>query len=154
MNIEEVINNLKKYISFSEKECNFPSIWDWNWHMDLANDIKTLLTDYEKEKEENEQWKKYATNDLENQITERNNKIFKIEAELEKEKEKNKKEYDKGYKEGLVKGVQPQIFENWNKENARIINIKSQFVSKDKIKPIQIIDLDGKIHNVYKIEEE
>lgn len=27
-------------------------------------------------------------------------------------------------------------------------------VSKDKIKPIQIIDLDGKIHNVYKIEEE
>jgi hypothetical protein len=27
-------------------------------------------------------------------------------------------------------------------------------ISKDKIKPIQIIDLDGKIHNVYKIEEE
>ena len=25
---------------------------------------------------------------------------------------------------------------------------------EDKIKPIQIIDLDGKIHNVYKIEEE
>lgn len=31
MNIEEAINNLKKYISFSEKECNFPSVWDWNW---------------------------------------------------------------------------------------------------------------------------
>ena len=49
MNIEEVINNLKKYISFSEKECNFSSIYDWNWHMDLANDIETLLTAYEKQ---------------------------------------------------------------------------------------------------------
>ena len=49
MNIEEKINNLKKYISFSEKECNFPSIFDWNWHMELANDIETLLTAYEKE---------------------------------------------------------------------------------------------------------
>ena len=53
MNIEEVINNLKKYISFSEKECNFPSIYDWNWNMDLANDIEILLTAYEKEKEKN-----------------------------------------------------------------------------------------------------
>ena len=53
MNIEEKINNLKKYISFSEKECNFPSIFDWNWHMKLANDIETLLTAYEKEKEKN-----------------------------------------------------------------------------------------------------
>ena len=53
MNIEESVENLKKYISFSEKECNFPSIWDWNWHMDLANDIETLLTAYEKEKEKN-----------------------------------------------------------------------------------------------------
>ena len=55
MNIEEVINNLKKYISFSEKECNFPSIFDWNWHMELANDIETLLTAYEKEKEKNKE---------------------------------------------------------------------------------------------------
>ena len=30
----------------------------------------------------------------------------------------------------------------------------NNYISKDKIKPIQIIDLDGKIHNVYKIEEE
>ena len=55
MNIEEVINNLKKYISFSEKECNFPSTFDWNWHMELANDIETLLTAYEKEKEKNKE---------------------------------------------------------------------------------------------------
>lgn len=34
------------------------------------------------------------------------------------------------------------------------LEINKRFVSKDKIKPIQIIDLDGKIHNVYKIEEE
>jgi len=55
MNIEETIEILKKYISFSEKECNFPSIWDWNWHMELANDIETLLTAYEKEKEKNKE---------------------------------------------------------------------------------------------------
>ena len=54
MNIEETTENLKKYISFSEKECNFPSTWDWNWHKDLANDIETLLTAYEKEKEKRE----------------------------------------------------------------------------------------------------
>lgn len=30
----------------------------------------------------------------------------------------------------------------------------NNYISKDKLKPIQIIDLDGKIHNVYKIEEE
>ena len=30
----------------------------------------------------------------------------------------------------------------------------NNYIRKDKIKPIQIIDLDGKIHNVYKIEEE
>lgn len=29
----------------------------------------------------------------------------------------------------------------------------NNYIRKDKIKPIQIIDLDGKIHNVYKIEE-
>ena len=52
--------------------------------------IETLLTAYEKEKGENNNWKNYVTNDLEKQITEKNNKIFKLEAELEKEKEKNK----------------------------------------------------------------
>ena len=36
----------------------------------------------------------------------------------------------------------------------RLDNMEQLYVDKDKIKPIQIIDLDGKIHNVYKIEEE
>lgn len=41
------------------------------------------------------------------------------------------------------------------KERAKeIIYVDRNFIRKDKIKPIQIIDLDGKIHNVYKIEEE
>ncbi len=41
------------------------------------------------------------------------------------------------------------------KERAtEIVYVDKNFVRKDKIKPIQIIDLDGKIHNVYKIEEE
>ena len=71
MDIEEKIKNLKKYISFSEKECNFPSIYDWNWHMDLANDIEELLTAYEKEKEKNKE--------LET--------LLKKQTELEQEKE-------------------------------------------------------------------
>lgn len=41
------------------------------------------------------------------------------------------------------------------KERAKeIIYVDRNFIRKDKIKPIQIIDLDGKIHNVYKIKEE
>lgn len=52
----------------------------------------------------------------------------------EKEKEKN---------ESLIK-----------ERATEIVYVDKNFVRKDKIKPIQIIDLDGKIHNVYKIEEE
>lgn len=52
-------------------------------------------------------------------------------------------EKEKGKKEELIK------------ERAKeIIYVDRNFIRKDKIKPIQIIDLDGKIHNVYKIEEE
>lgn len=82
MNIEEVINILKKYISFSEKECNFPSIWDWNWHMELANDIENLLTAYE---EKCEELKKEIQDDLDVR-----NRWGLTLQELEKEKEKNK----------------------------------------------------------------
>ena len=63
-------------------------------------------------------------------------KINAIEGLLdlyEKEKEENKALYDKGYKEGYVKGVQPQIFDNWEKSNAKMIEIKSNYISKDKI---------------------
>lgn len=52
----------------------------------------------------------------------------------EKEKEKN---------ESLIK-----------ERAIETIYVDRNFIRKDKIKPIQIIDLDGKIHNVYKIEEE
>ena len=52
----------------------------------------------------------------------------------EKEKEKNK---------SLIK-----------ERATEIVYVDKNFIRKDKIKPIQIIDLDGKIHNVYKIEEE
>lgn len=52
----------------------------------------------------------------------------------EKEKEKN---------ESLIK-----------ERATEIVYVDKNFVRKDKLKPIQIIDLDGKIHNVYKIEEE
>ena len=52
----------------------------------------------------------------------------------EKEKEKN---------ESLIK-----------ERATEIVYVDRNFIRKDRIKPIQIIDLDGKIHNVYKIKEE
>lgn len=55
-------------------------------------------------------------------------------AKLVEEKEKNKE---------LIK-----------ERATEIVYVDKNFIRKDKIKPIQIIDLDGKIHNVYKIEEE
>ena len=61
-----------------------------------------------------------------------------------KEKAKNKELYDKGYKEGLTKTLQPQILGNWKKSNANIIKIKSQFVSKDKIKE-KVIEVRNRI---------
>ena len=42
---------------------------------------------------------------------------------------------------------------NVNIKNNSKIYVDLKYL-QDKIKPIQIIDLDGKIHNVYKIEEE
>ena len=61
----------------------------------------------------------------------------------EKEKEKNKRlmesnpKWEEHYWEGRKEGYD-----------------EANSLWKEKIKPIQIIDLDGKIHNVYKIEEE
>ena len=88
--------------------------------------IETLLTAYEKEKGERER--------IEKLYYEANENCIKYEKELEKEKEKN---------ESLIK-----------ERATEIVYVDKNFVRKDKIKPIQIIDLDGKIHNVYKIEEE
>ena len=100
MNIEEHINNLKKYIeedfAFREPIKNMSDFDKYCYGH--CKDIETLLTAYEKEKEKNE---------------------------------------------------------NLIKERAiEIVYVDKNFIRKDKIKPIQIIDLDGKIHNVYKIEEE
>ena len=89
MNIEEVINILKKYISFSEKECNFPSIWDWNWHMELANDIENLLTAYEKEKEKNKELSN-SYDKLAKECNEENRRCMLLAVENQDLKEKNK----------------------------------------------------------------
>ena len=61
----------------------------------------------------------------------------------EKEKEKNKELYN----------PKDMILRYYDTKKGMRVELKG-FVSVDKIKPIQIIDLDGKIHNVYKIEEE
>ena len=110
MNIEETIEILKKYISFSEKECNFPSIWDWNWHMELANDIETLLTAYEKEKE--------TSHYIQSQLDIAN-------AKLVEEKEKNKK-----IKNELEKHIKFCEQEAEGSLNNEICNISLRFNKK------------------------
>ena len=63
----------------------------------------------------------------------------------EKEKEKN---------ETLEELLQGRLFELYKYYKDLASEYQANCISKNKIKPIQIIDLDGKIHNVYKIEEE
>lgn len=63
----------------------------------------------------------------------------------EKEKEKNKT---------LEELLQGRLFELYKYYKDLASTYQGNCVSKDKIEPIQIIDLDGKIHNVYEIEEE
>ena len=102
--------------------------------------IETLLTAYENLKSYNKGTKEAlrVAEDLEHQANKEAGdweaRYFELEAELEKEKEKNKE---------LIK-----------ERATEIVYVDRNFIRKDKIKPIQIIDLDGKIHNVYKIEEE
>ena len=116
MNIEEGIKIIKNMLLHAETQ-----LLDYE-----AIAIETLLTAYEKEKEERKRIGKL--------YYEANENCIKYEKELEKEKEKN---------ESLIK-----------ERATEIVYVDKNFVRKDKIKPIQIIDLDGKIHNVYKIEEE
>ena len=76
----------------------------------------------------------------------------------EKEKEKNFKRSDMCF---LLKSENTKLKDEVKAlENADLTTVylngfyDGEKKVKDKIKPIQIIDLDGKIHNVYKIEEE
>ena len=54
--MEEDINDLKKYISFSEKSENFSHNTDWDWHKELATKIENLIKGYK----ELEKYKKIA----------------------------------------------------------------------------------------------
>ena len=119
--LEKTTENLKKYISFSEKECNFPSIFDWNWHMELANDIETLLTAYEKEKRLAETNLKDSKEFQDNMCNHRcilNSKVEELEEELEKEKEKNKSlEQENSFLKMMYRGTDEfKAIENLTKE--------------------------------------
>lgn len=64
--IEEDINDIKKYISFTSKRENFSHDTDWNWNKDLANKIEHVLSDYKRVLKENE----HKTEKIENQKAE------------------------------------------------------------------------------------
>lgn len=48
MELEEAIEDVKKYISFANKEENFSSTFEFNWHKDLANRIDIILKELDK----------------------------------------------------------------------------------------------------------
>lgn len=57
MNIEEIIKDLKIYISFANKKENFSKEEEFIYHKNIADRISILLTAYEKEKEKNKIFK-------------------------------------------------------------------------------------------------
>ena len=140
MNIEESIMYLKIKINTSKKQIESGEIWLDSLVSEEKNSneaIENLLTAYEKEKGERERIGKL--------YYEANENCIKYEKMIKKEKEKNKT---------LEELLQGRLFELYKYYKDLASEYQGNCVSKDKIKPIQIIDLDGKIHNVYKIEEE
>lgn len=43
MNNIEILEGLEKYISFANKQCNFPNDADYKWHKELAGMIENLI---------------------------------------------------------------------------------------------------------------
>ena len=132
MNIEESIIEFKKMI---ERDKDTLRYWksDTFGHYDepikkLEKDVlisETLLTAYEKEKGENVKLRLQDIPLIEGELKAYKDRVNELKSELEKEKEKNKE---------LIKQHAIEITD----------------VGGNSIK----IDLDGKIHNVYKIKEE
>ena len=97
------------------------------------------------EEEGDEDWEKYCET-IETLLT---------AYEKEKEKREIAEENHKVLSLDLGKALKELgLYEDTIIADELVLEINKRFVSKDKIKPIQIIDLAGKIHNVYKIEEE
>ena len=89
-------------------------------------------------------------------IEEANDNLIMLKCFLQEEGYENWEKYCEAI-ETLLTAYEKEKEKNESliKERAtEIVYVDKNFVRKDKIKPIQIIDLDGKIHNVYKIEEE
>ena len=144
MNIEDSIKTLKEFnkIKINSYAMQFVNIS----YPDLQEAIETLLTAYEKEKRENVKLRLQDIPLMEGEVKAYKDRVNELKIELEKEKEKNKK-INKYIEDRAKIGKDIQTFINKD-------YVEQEYISKDKIKPIQIIDLDGKIHNVYKIEEE
>lgn len=75
------IDKLKEYVKEQKEQLNM-----FGYISTLENDLKRtekLINAYEELQKENESWKKYC-NELDEEITEKNNKIFDLENEIEK----------------------------------------------------------------------
>lgn len=72
------IDKLKEYIKEQKEQLNM-----FGYITTLENDLKRiekLINAYEELQKDNESWKKYC-NELDEEITEKNNKIFDLENE-------------------------------------------------------------------------
>lgn len=96
--IEEDINDIKKYISFTSKRENFSHDTDWNWNKDLANKIEHVLSDYKRVLKENEEYSKQLDLDY---VDKNYIPIQKVKDEKEKLDKKYNELVDKVYKDPL-----------------------------------------------------
>ena len=88
---------------------------------------------------------------LQSIIKHQNKEIEKLKKENQKEREKNKKAYNGGYEEGF----KYKVSENWKKSKARTLTIKSEYISKDKIREkIKELEEDKEKSKIWSDEEE
>lgn len=58
MNNEKILEDLEKYISFANKQCNFSNDADYKWHKELAGMIENLIQENKELKEKIEEYEK------------------------------------------------------------------------------------------------
>ena len=145
MNIDynAVIEILKSFLNNEKVEILGISVGE---ERQVKDAIKNLLTAYEKEKEKNKE--------LEQENREIRDWKYVIDNPIDLDKLRELDLIKIKGKEYIAKDIYDEIEKDKKAFVNNYSNVLTKFISKDKIKPIQIIDLDGKIHNVYKIEEE
>ena len=87
MNNIEILEELEKYISFANKQCNFSNDADYKWHKELAGMIENLIKE-NKELQEYANWHiEHLTEDIEDYIDDDRKGNASIIGEFKEERE-------------------------------------------------------------------